>query len=54
MGYGKRREDGTEDAPSTSSPCFPVPSGVIGNKGQANYAAANRFLDGFASYRRSL
>lgn len=29
-------------------------SGVIGQKGQANYAAANTFLDAFASYLHSL
>lgn len=29
-------------------------SGVIGQKGQANYAAANVFLDSFAAYRHSL
>lgn len=28
-------------------------SGVIGNKGQANYSAGNTFLDAFASYRLS-
>lgn len=29
-------------------------SGVVGQKGQANYAAANVFLDNFASYRHKL
>ncbi|KAF3398157.1 Compactin diketide synthase mokB [Penicillium rolfsii] len=29
-------------------------AGVIGNRGQAAYAAANVFLDGFVEYRRSL
>ncbi|KAL4867992.1 hypothetical protein BDV12DRAFT_209443 [Aspergillus spectabilis] len=29
-------------------------SGIIGQKGQANYAAANVFLDAFAVYRQSL
>ena len=29
-------------------------SGIVGNKGQPNYAAANTFLDAFASYRQTL
>ncbi len=33
---------------------FSSMSGTIGNPGQANYAAANSFLDSFAQYRTSL
>lgn len=29
-------------------------AGVVGNKGQANYASANTFLDAFASFRQSM
>ena len=28
-------------------------SGIVGQKGQANYAAANAFLDSFAGYRKN-
>ncbi|KNG83443.1 hypothetical protein ANOM_008035 [Aspergillus nomiae NRRL 13137] len=44
----------TEGEPLDFFVSFSSISGIIGQPGQANYAAANTFLDSFAKYRRSL
>nr|VFJ58903.1 MAG: polyketide synthase 12 [Candidatus Kentron sp. FW] len=42
----------TRDLPLDLFICFSSISSVVGNPGQANYVAANAFLDAFAWYRR--
>src|SRR6185503_18190833 len=47
-------DDATKDMPLDFFVSFSSLAGAMGNPGQADYAAANAFVDAFSGYRHSL
>ncbi|WP_157906712.1 SDR family NAD(P)-dependent oxidoreductase [Sorangium cellulosum] len=47
-------DEATRDLPLDHFVCFSAFAGVYGNPGQADYAAANAFMDAYVEYRRGL
>jgi polyketide synthase PksL len=47
-------DEATRELPLEHFICFGSATGVVGNPGQADYAAANAFMDAYAAYRQAL